>query len=146
MIDRTELRIGNLVIDDKGDTVRICGVKEDNKCDIEIFPLEEHWRWWEIDPDYLEPIPISPEWLERLGFEERHPRPYSYKDAYCIGTLIWSERRLFKATLTSFVQLTDNNFMPSHEPLVMYVHQLQNVFYSLTGKELEFEDFKKEGK
>ena len=123
MIKHTELRCGNLheyYIEDKHD---------------------ERKAWWEVsvidwnDLRYLEEhpednfyrfIPLSEEWLIRAGFEK-----YSDKEFY-IYTSKENEVRFYKSdsdwNLAYFITET------------RYVHQLQNLYFWLTGEELTFKD------
>ena len=68
--------------------------------------------------DYVEPIQITPEWLEKFGFV-KHSGGYLSKDETIELTfdfLVWK---------------------PSIKRLkVLYVHQLQNLYYAITGEEL----------
>lgn len=68
-----------------------------------------------------EPIPITPEWLERLGFI--NDSGDYYKDGFCIDT--FSDSNHFWL-LSSY----------EHHTKIEYIHQLQNLYFALTGKEL----------
>ncbi len=75
----------------------------------------------------LEPIPLTPEILEKCGFEEKSiinqdqdERDWYEKD----GVMISEDLRLI-------------SFGP--EPELKYVHQLQNLYFALTNTELNIE-------
>lgn len=77
----------------------------------------------------LSPIPLTTEWLERFGFET-HPN--------------FSERWFWNHYGYSMTLADDGdwNVMPRvDDSLVVaycrYVHQLQNLYFALTGTELE---------
>lgn len=83
-------------------------------------------------PDFKEPIPLSPEWLGRLGFKKM--------------TLIRYEKELpfngYYAQTLVFV-LGDAHIMENHDlnrqckiGPCKSLHQLQNIFHALTGEEL----------
>jgi hypothetical protein len=87
----------------------------------------------------LKPIPLSPEILEKCGFEKR-----SYK----YGDYAWVKKnhkgRLFRLrVLNGSLHSTGNDrFMYWADkggsiPIVKDLHQLQNLFFALTGEELE---------
>lgn len=80
----------------------------------------------DIDHEDLIPIPLSEEWLIRAGFEK-----YSDKEFY-IYTSKENEVRFYKSdsdwNLAYFITET------------RYVHQLQNLYFWLTGEELTFKD------
>lgn len=104
----TELRIGNYVqYQDK--PVKVTGL---NACMIdadEIFdPLIE---------DNFNPIPLTEEWLKKFGFEFNQ-----YWNAYHMGRF-----KLNKGWYLCDVV---------YDVAIKYVHQLQNLYFALTGEEL----------
>lgn len=115
MIKANELRLSNLVLH-KG---KICSV------------LEIGEEWSRIDNDQLntrnseiEPIPLSEEWLVKFGWSEENktrfipPLGFSYfRDGF---RLINSEEGTFSVFYNK----------------IEYVHQLQNLYFALTGEEL----------
>ncbi len=132
MIKHTELRCGN--------KVHISGKEYPNErlvatvgeihyfgstleCDFGEGEGEEDC---DIDHEDLIPIPLSEEWLIRAGFEK-----YSDKEFY-IYTSKENEVRFYKSdsdwNLAYFITET------------RYVHQLQNLYFWLTGEELTFKD------
>lgn len=108
-----ELRFGNYVYDTLGKV---------NKIDLEAITYiakETH--------NQVKPIPLTEEWLLKFGFlKDLENGIYLNINAYAF--LYWQNNR---------VELldNDNNFMISH---CNYVHQLQNLYFALTGKELTF--------
>lgn len=82
----------------------------------------------ESKPNDFEPIPLTPEWLERFGFEVYGSEPY-WKYADGINGMFKNNRfRLFTFQ-------THGDYVP-----VDYVHQLQNLYFALTGQELELKE------
>ncbi len=79
------------------------------------------------DDDYshFEPIPLTEEWLVRAGFEFDKIDGYWYIDEY------W--RYFFEG---------DVCFLGNFSHAVDYVHQLQNLYFALTGEELNFANVK----
>lgn len=107
-----ELRIGNLVaheptIDDWENIIVKCGTIV--KC--------------EISPDSFEPILLTEEWLERFGFEE----------VIVEGYPIYISRNGFTVEYYSDESIF---LILNFEVKVKYVHQLQNLYFALTGEEL----------
>ena len=115
MIDPNELRLGNLVrVSDR--TLQVVGVGKHHIGLQGLIPIEE-----------IDPIPITPEWLERMGI---------YWDIY------WQGR-----TDGNWV-ITEGNehgnwriaYGKRRNDIIMwnlkYVHQLQNLYFALTGEEL----------
>ncbi len=117
----TELRIGNWVSSKEipvqiekitTETVRYC---------FGDFPIS-----------YIEPIPITEDWLWRLGFEER--------EGLFRLSKYWVEFRNFdsvgvKILFGSFQ--TQKIYILGDATYIEYVHQLQNLYFALTGKELK---------
>lgn len=70
----------------------------------------------------IEPIHLTEELLLRLGFE--HDEDYDE---------LW--------TLKSFwIDKTDGGFIYDNHNLIQHVHQLQNIYFALTGEELKLID------
>ena len=138
-----ELRIGNWVMDVSN---------PDN-------PFEKQWTFTDYHHAYdaldgnvsdfyrlgFEPIPITKEWLERFGFkEEDKSEPehgnfwtkwiydYAYSFAYAAFRDDWG----------IYIEYTDSPFPPDHGKKYFidcgykHIHQLQNLYYALTGEEL----------
>lgn len=130
MIQANELRIGNWVLDSDRDNpyfhqvVRI-ETKEytewDSGNEFNIVCLLEGTKdsYFEIIPS---PIPLTEEWLVRFGFRKTFDSPFEYFE--------WTDHNLqlsekFDCYLGKFTQP------------IKYVHQLQNLYFALTGEELK---------
>ena len=119
-MDVRELRLGNYV---------------DNN--VEIFKLEAKDLIFLLAFDnehYANPIPLTEEWLLKFGFE---------KEIDC-GSEYWTIQIGNNLHLT--ISLEDNtagidlNWKSQGSliwMMVKHIHTLQNVYYSLTGEELE---------
>lgn len=90
-----------------------------------------------ISEYHLEPIPLTPEILEKCGFEKGYTDDkelyYTLElspDIYCDLCLISGIET--KYTIVKLLPY-DRNFK------FKYLHQLQNLFYALTGEELKVE-------
>lgn len=71
----------------------------------------------------FEPIPITEEWLLKFGFEKT-PLGYFKKD----GIILVVEDFYYECLLGSVAKI------------LKYIHQLQNLYFALTGKELEIKE------
>jgi hypothetical protein len=114
MIQPNELRIGNLIF------------KNHNVVDERetIYVSVQDFYWIEKYPDSYEGMPLTEEWLLKFGFEKiNHIHGYSF----------WSHKKtkisIYDNKTEWMGYYVDNN--------CKYVHQLQNLFFALTGKELE---------
>ena len=121
---KTELRIGNWV--------KIDSVSTQNQV-TQILEKGVNCGSIGVLYEMIKPIPLTEEWLERFGFE---------MDEDCDeGGLVDYRMTLMKGSL-EFVsfwnseQLTGVN-QPQTGIDVEYVHQLQNLYFALTGEELK---------
>jgi hypothetical protein len=122
-----ELRIGNLINciiydeDDNGDEKKIEAVGKF----IGFDPFESFW-WVECDLvreyyDEFAPIPLTEEWLVRFGFK----------------------KIITAGSIFQFSEFHVQNFSPlgffecRNHIKIEHVHQLQNLYFALTGEELE---------
>lgn len=110
MIQASELRVGNYL---KSDVV----VKIDART---IFDI------WDISKKY-EPIPITEEWLFKFGFVDGH-KCEEYHNFIILDPFF-------------IVAYKKNNYhlhvYGKFNIEIKYIHQLQNLYFALTGKELE---------
>lgn len=140
-MEAKELRIGNLVTDEFYDSFKIViEVKSINNEGINLIvendgEYPEMASYW-IEPEYtfdkLRPIPLTEEWLLKFGFEKDSVNDYNL----CVTI----HGNIF---LTAFsddyktVYLYQNYEMATdYAAKVKYVHQLQNLYFALTGEEL----------
>lgn len=74
---------------------------------------------------YHHPIPLTEEWLLKFGFVSGK---FNYLWGY--GNFLYDEK--LKLWTWYGIQL--------HDYLIQYVHQLQNIYFALTGQELKIND------
>jgi hypothetical protein len=120
----SELRIGNLLRDKVTKTeLRVIKLTEQDivthVIDRSMFPLQDGWG--------IEPIPLTEERLLKFGFEKSGLWTYvielqgNLKLVYYLGEKGWS---------IGFKSYSDFSNL-------YYVHQLQNLYFALTGEELK---------
>ena len=100
-----------------------------------------NWVYFKLDDEYLEfdysmldwdnasdihAIPITEEWLVKLGFEIKEDRAVN---RYWKGEFLYD---LKDRTFNMFFSMDEGTFFIKME----YIHQLQNLYYALTGTEL----------
>ena len=122
----TELRVGNLV--EYGGTIL--------PVDITIFQLlfskKEH---------LINPVVLTEEWLLKCGFLKSNENPYCYnsdevnrilyyKDDF---EIVWRDGGFY-----IWIQIEDDWYSGEHGKEFIFVHQLQNIYFVLTGDELIF--------
>ena len=123
----TELRIGNYVLDRGNKLILIDHWEYINKISSK---REENFHPLTEFVDYLKPIPLTEEWLVKFGFEEVDGNDY-----YKFFDL--QEFRLFvnKKDNSCFIHYKQSSI----DYLInnLHVHSLQNLYFALTGEELE---------
>ena len=79
------------------------------------------------------PIPLTEEWLIRFGFEDVQINKTQVK---CL-----TEYQFSFFFIDGHIQFVDSeNALDFTETLCQYVHQLQNLFFALTGEELKIKE------
>jgi len=109
-MEAKELRIGNWIY-------------SNTDKDIYRVDLIESWR------NYLSisAIPLTEEWLLRVGFEKTESGNYSNEE----GSF-----ELIHNNVIGFRFAVEGQYA---YPEIKYVHQLQNLYFALTGLELTYE-------
>jgi len=117
-----ELRVSNLVADRGGKILSIDWFDRYKVCQqmiiegMEVHPITEEF-------EYLQPIPLTPEWLERFGFVADHENQTlgTYYDHGDYGVYMMGN------------EICDYFYTDTR---LKYLHQLQNLYHALTGTEL----------
>lgn len=129
MINVTELRVGNIVLyTQDNDELPVLKIDGDSKtiCLDLLLGLN-----MDVNEQDIQPIPLTPEWLERCGFE---------KVTKGIGLSVLDGYVKISSLFTG-MPLTldiDGNRMPLHG--IKYLHQLQNLYFALTDEELQIKN------
>ena len=113
-----ELRIGNWVF---------------NGRNAQVTPKQIEW-FSEGVYDLL-PIELTEEWLLKFGFVWELDKSYSLTINENNGLFIWVDLN----TLHPIAELIDSGdrVVVNH---IKYIHQLQNLYFALTGEELKLKD------
>lgn len=122
--------------------IGILRVNQDGQFYIEFTVISNELLkiFFEDKSHTITPIPLSPEILEKVGFIECLS-PYSDVQAFVIGKdadrIVWCNNELYKplSEYQHFVRITNANY-PIDDYPCQYLHQLQNLYYSLTGNSL----------
>lgn len=120
-----ELRIGNWYLSTKFQVPVICEMGDF----YEIYARADGSSEYTVD-DIFEPIPLTEEWLLKFGF--RNECGYNCAVCYTLDfnsglTINFLNKELY--CYLNSIRL-DN---------IKYVHQLQNLYFALTGNELTIE-------
>ena len=122
-MNAAELRIGNLVQDRHSEE---CGMIDIVVLGI-IDAMENH---------SYQPIPLTEEWLKRFGFIRQGGRKIWVKDKLCIDL---KELPNIRGEFIEgwYIGLKDLGNVLFHSFMKLdHVHQLQNLYFALTGEEL----------
>lgn len=105
-----------------------------NWVNMKIYGMHAYYKIMQVDANYIkwvadnnaacEPIPLTPELLEKCGF--------IYGDTW---EFTWRKDDIHVRQSDEYWYLVENRDV-RYNPF-KYLHQLQNIFHSLTGEELE---------
>ena len=140
-ITTSDLRLGNWLYE-----------SDKSKFPMQVEGIGKDWIYLNFegnDGDVFEntdkeiyPIPLNKELLENIGFKYSSDHVYEYKED---ENILFDEPNDWNDTKdypTQIVGVNGNYFtgyVPYGETIIrcLYLHQLQNFFYCITGKELE---------
>ena len=113
----SEVRIGNYYIDEDG-------------FEHQVSARDFSWMSWE----HCEPIPLTEEWLLKFGFEKKES---DFQDEL-LDTFMWHKDNITDIEFSDKHKLLylHDNYTSIYHQEIKHVHQLQNLYHSLVGKEL----------
>ena len=125
MIQSNEIRIGNYFLDRGGKVLLIDHWECKDKVSTKQQFVESGDKSFPLHPmteqvEYLQPIKLTEDWLDRFGLVKRNGYPHELMDGYI---KIRNGVYFFK-----YYKL---------EVKLPFVHTLQNFYFSAKGKELE---------
>ncbi len=122
----SELTSVNLVLNRKGESVKIS---------LEGLHILSDWEFdkYSKEPPF-EPIPLTEEWLLRLGFYETNDLMSGAKYSIESGIIDAKIENGIVIIGVCLGQYAECAVWLNH---IKYVHQVQNLYLSLIGKELE---------
>jgi hypothetical protein len=111
-------------------------------CKVKGYDPFNNFMWVESQEgieDFIsfEPIPLTEEWLIKFGFDKRES---SVCDAFYIGINPITKDWLFDIVwLKNMMDYSYEGFpfYRNGHHKIQYVHQLQNLYFALTGEELQ---------
>lgn len=143
MVLQRELRIGNKLMfqplgkkDKPTGPARMIEVKEiGQKAILVIDPIGLDLELFYGDKS-LQPIPLSPDVLKRVGFELRE-KDGDYDYWYPTEDAMWSIRQEGNGKWQFCLRVRHDEIW-KFDPIIESLHHLQNLYYSLTGQELTY--------
>lgn len=152
MIEAKDLRIGNLVnttVSIGYNPAGIVKVTSISAYGINVWCDHGAGGWGKFED--LEPIPLSAEWLVRMGFVKDEEQPlmpisemYSLKlnirgnGDTLISACAVTDKYPNKREFSNYANVTISDFWASNN--MYFVHQIQNAVYALTGHELTIKE------
>lgn len=138
MIKASELRINNLLALKVNYTMELCAVTGISGNSLSLKSIRDGQLFEDISLNLPQPIPLTPELLEKCGFEKAEfdaPGDNWYE-------IIIVRHRLqlcleTKYNMAHIVEESGNSVLFRHFIGFEYLHQLQNLYFALTGEELE---------
>lgn len=138
-METKDLRIGNLVyrITEDFDNLKIKKVIEwTDSIWGRISECLEYYEWFE-------PIPLTEEWLVKFGF---HPNPKNtmpnIQMPYYVkkGVMLFYNESDKTNFLAGFGEMRSGKYYAVSFRWINHIHELQNLYFALTGEELKLSD------
>ena len=131
MIKVNELRLGNYVSVNKGFEMLVYSIFKDDTLYLDFIPpLVNEADIWEEDAEDVSPIELTEEWFLKAGFEKSFTNDFWY-------SINVGDKRLLISTLGNIEIEKWDRTMIAFPDICKYVHQLQNLYFALTGEELK---------
>ena len=90
------------------------------------------------DTDNFEPIPLTEEWLLKAGFNYKNYHPTTIGSTNVFGSGLYISQMISNGFSLVFQTDKKNFYFEFSDRYINYVHELQNLYFSLTGSELVF--------
>lgn len=124
MLKVEDLRVGNHVYDDYSGIVEVININS-QYCYVD-YKKPTFKAVGRCEIQYIQPIPLTEEWLIKFGFEKDSEDIYQYnffKASFIADNPMW----FGQSGCCQDETIKEN---------IQYVHQLQNLYFALTNEEL----------
>ena len=118
MIEARELRIGNFLLFEDNSVIEVRGIHPSGK------NIHDGKKWIEVFR--LNPISLTEDWLLKFGFEYEQDGFDGVNKSFITLLRVGGNHSIYQLSIKEIAILT---FIES-------VHQLQNLYFALTGTEL----------
>jgi len=124
-----ELRLKNLVLWD-GKVVSIDLIATDT---VNVLDKNSITGWYTVNDKEIQPIELTEEWLIKFRFKKYTHEPIEGEEDKC------EEYCISKLSIVDWGHgfIMSNSFSFTLRIELKYVHQLQNLYFALTGEELQ---------
>lgn len=131
----SELRIGNRYINDCGDESLVFEILDDSYYKEKVIVGESTQNHSFISD--CKPIPLNEDWLLDFGFQYFK---YNCSDAYKLKVGEEHLEFVYCEKYLNGIELRTNGSLEETDLGIKYVHQLQNLYFALTGEELTIKE------
>ena len=106
-----------------------------NHCNKEVqITIHDLFDIAVFEDDVFTPIPLTEEWLLKFGFNKEYQKGYIGIDV-CNSDFVLTEPLKMGEWQTNYTFQFETGSVPKFKE-IKYVHQLQNIYFALTGEEL----------
>lgn len=136
MIQAKDLRIGNLVLCQKtNESCHVALIHGYHPGTIGLTDIP-HGYFFHDHITTIEGIPLTEEWLKKLGMVTTTPTSYGYVNGFQRNGVVVLNCPSENTTRFVYYRMNQENSQKKSLD-ILYVHQLQNLFFALTGEELQ---------
>lgn len=133
----SELRLGNYVsISTTGKIKKVVEIYHTDKISLDIRGIDHSGYYGIFRIDEVEGVPITEDRLLALGFLKDYKKGYIGIDVHNSDFVLTAPQVMGEWQENYAFQYTAGNLSKFRE--LKYIHQLQNLYFALTGEELYF--------
>lgn len=133
-----ELRIGNLVKCKISNDAGIYQIEAINGLSETVY-LDGGRHRETIPIEKIKPIQLTEEWLEKFGFAKTEYGLFIYKPSDDLEPNVFKDCRWITLSKLMSEEKLKHPFLRFDRTDIHYVHHLQNLFFAITGLELEIQ-------
>ena len=139
MIKTNELRIGNFVSINNGFEMLVHSIFQNDTVYLDFIPpLVNEGDIWEEDFKDINPIPLTEEWFLKFGFKKNKHENLILNLELDRKLEIIETKEGFYIELVQLPELSCEDIQFIVLRKIEYVHQLQNLYFALTGEDIIF--------
>lgn len=121
MLPQNELRLGNIVCCVDNEPMVVTEIKHDRLVTVTPLVIAEDERYYNTrQNDEMMPIPLTKEWLWKFGFDVKY------------SETTWTDGKVILIHIDGCTKFLAGSLHVDFH----YVHQLQNLYFALTGIDL----------
>ena len=134
-----DFRIGSLVLDEDGELCKIEQLSSEKmKCFQQVSNIENKSCISTKYPSNIYAIELTEEWLLKAGFRYKKYNPTTIGSTNVFGSGLYISQMFSNGFSLVFQTDRKNFYFEFSDRFIKYVHELQNIYFALTGVELVF--------